>query len=631
MPAQVALRNGVADDTQAINKVYNTAIVEANPDTCIRLYKLLLAFAETRKNDSACNGFSLKLGEYYLKNGDYVQAVAYTKHAFQFNSSLSYLDQANAYVHLGIIYFDAGNYVRASVEMYNALDMLNKDPRADLNLYPVVYRFLGMINMKLHQNDYAIRNLNQSEDSARNNHLWNLIALTQLSKGDYYIDINKTDSARICLNEAIVIADTLGRRDIRADANEDLGRTYLEDGDYTQAVHYLHLAIRCDDSIDLSAAVDAAYFLGEALYHLGKYKEAEAVLIPALRQAAASKLTNNVTIGYSTLALVFKATGQLAKAISYMDTLSILKDSLVSAEKANAINLMEIKYQSAKKDKELAKSQLLIARQNSKIARKNMWMSIVGGGVLLLLLVCISAYLNSLNKQRTLEKENKIGVLKAAIQGEDNERARLARELHDGIGGMLSAAMMRISSMHNNNAANVSTAPEYTEAMTILREIGDEIRKTAHNLMPEVLLKQSLPDAIRAYCNSIPASGLHISFQSFGSFDDLPRDYKLNIYRIIQELIKNVIQHAHARYALVQLLRNEEALIVSVEDNGLGFDEKVKSTGQGLHNTETRVRSIDGHFTLESAPGKGTSVFIEFPFHKTTKRFEHENKNSNRR
>ena len=149
--------------------------------------------------------------------------------------------------------------------------------------------------------------------------------------------------------------------------------------------------------------------------------------------------------------------------------------------------------------------------------------------------------------------------------------------------------------------------------MDILGEMGDEIRKTAHNLMPEVLLKQSLPDAVRAYCNNVRDGALfQLDFQSYGAFDDLTEDFKLNIYRIIQELLKNITQHAQASHVLVELVANENVLTVTVEDDGKGFNTGEIKNGIGLHNLRTRVNSMDGHFTLESEQGKGTSVFIEF-------------------
>jgi signal transduction histidine kinase len=200
------------------------------------------------------------------------------------------------------------------------------------------------------------------------------------------------------------------------------------------------------------------------------------------------------------------------------------------------------------------------------------------------------------------------------VQGEENERIRLARDLHDGIGGMLSATKMRFMALRHDNEGLVSS-PKYLEAMGLLDIMGDEIRKTSHNLMPEVLLKQDLAEALRTYCNTIQTGiDLHIDFQSFGTFETLPNDFKLNIYRIVQELLKNTVQHAKATYAIVQLMRLEAYITVSIEDNGIGFNTDETKDGIGLHNLKTRVLSLEGHYTLKSEPGKGTMVYIEFGF-----------------
>jgi two-component system, NarL family, sensor kinase len=139
--------------------------------------------------------------------------------------------------------------------------------------------------------------------------------------------------------------------------------------------------------------------------------------------------------------------------------------------------------------------------------------------------------------------------------------------------------------------------------------------------MPEVLLKQNLPEAVRSYCNNIQDSNfLQIDYQYYGSFDGLTEHIKLNVYRMIQELLKNIIQHAHATHALVQLQANENmsegipmGLAITVEDNGVGFNVNEPKKGIGLHNLQTRVSSLDGYLTIRSIPKKGTSVFIELP------------------
>ena len=115
-----------------------------------------------------------------------------------------------------------------------------------------------------------------------------------------------------------------------------------------------------------------------------------------------------------------------------------------------------------------------------------------------------------------------------------------------------------------------------------------------------------------------PSGPLQIDFQCYGSFDTITQDFKLNIYRIIQELVKNITQHSRASHALVQMQMHEQLLTITVEDNGIGFDAGTVKNGLGLHNLQTRIRSLDGHYTFESEAGKGTSVYIEFDLRNIT-------------
>ncbi len=590
------------DDSVEISRVYDIAMKQANPDSAIPLFKITLQRATAIHCEYIIQGSLLMMGEKYGNKGDWEQAIAYIKRSRPY--CYSAYELGNYYCHLGWVYFTMGDYVGSSENFYMALGYLKKEAEGGPN-EAASYRFLGMINTRLHQNEKAANYFNLSEAAARRYpNARNYLALTLISKGEFYNILHRPDSAQKCYSEALDIADEIGRKDLNAEANAGMGKAFIESGAYQKAVHHLQLALSVAEIVDRDLAIDISFNLGEALFRLRRYREAEVVLLPALKLSAAKKRKDNAIAGYTTLMEVYKALGLYATALGCMDSITVLKDALVSAENVKAINIMDIKYKTAEKDKK-------IALQDSKIARKNMWILSIASCIIILLLASAWIHVHALNKQKSLEKENKIGILNAAILGGDNERGRIARELHDGIGGMLSAAMMRFSAMPRDNAA-ITATPAYNDAMSILREMGDEIRKTAHNLMPEVLLKQSLPDAVRAYCNSVRKPGvLEMDFQYYGSFCDLSEYYKLNLYRVVQELVKNVVEHAGATAAIVQLMRTDDTLILSVEDNGAGFDAEESKGGQGLHNTQTRIKSLDGKFTLGSVPGKGTSVFIE--------------------
>lgn len=209
--------------------------------------------------------------------------------------------------------------------------------------------------------------------------------------------------------------------------------------------------------------------------------------------------------------------------------------------------------------------------------------------------------------------------LKAIMKGEEQERSRLARELHDGIGGMIAVIKMNVGSAMKEN-------PEASEKVDLpmldklLENTSDEVRKTAANLMPDVLAKYGLEEAATLYCHQINnRSALFIDVQFHGDLSFLDKATELILYRIIQELIQNTIKHARATKAALQVIRHEDTLHLSLEDNGSGFDPSVHSSGFGLGNLRFRVQSLHGKLEIRSSPDQPTTVHIEFNIAKIIK------------
>ena len=613
-------------DTAAINQLLKAAKHTINPDSALIIYdKALKLSTDVNYADGALSALMNK-GIQYEQKEDFIDERNCCIRALSWAPRSSMKDGvAWCYNGIGNTYVNDGDYIEASVYFYKALDEVKKMPGPPTHNTANVYNNLGFVNIRLDQPEQAFAYFKQAENISREWHLDYQLANALTNEGEYYNSINHPDSAIVCFNNVMQIGKRMGRTDLQANAYDDLGAAYIKAGEYQKAIPLLQQSIAIAQNHYPYTAADASFSLGDALSHTGKYKEAEAILEGALKETRTHNLKDDYIDCFPKLIAVYKATGQYKKALDYTDSLTILKDSLLSSEKAKAINQMEIKFKTSEKDKQIVQSQLLIAQQRSNILSKNTWIAAIAGSIILLSIILVSMFLNSRHKQRlqeerikTLQQESTIGILKGVVQGEEKERGRIARELHDGIGGMLSAAMMRMMSIRHEKE-EITSVPAYIEAMDLLQEMGDEIRKTAHNLMPEVLLKQSLPEAIRTYCNFVEkGKTLQVDFQSFGSFDNITQKNKLNIYRIIQEMLKNITEHANARHALLQLQVNEQLLTITVEDDGRGFNTEEIKKGIGLHNLQTRVDSMSGHFTIESGAGKGTSVYIEFDMHKMT-------------
>lgn len=142
-----------------------------------------------------------------------------------------------------------------------------------------------------------------------------------------------------------------------------------------------------------------------------------------------------------------------------------------------------------------------------------------------------------------------------------------------------------------------------------------ELRRIAHNMMPEGLVSYGLDEALKQYCSSINTNGmLSVSYQSVGLDSRMPEAVEITSYRIIQELLNNILKHAAATEAMVQVIRDEGRLNIVVEDNGKGFDLNSldEKKGAGWVNIKARVDYLKGQLELNSEPGKGTQVNIEF-------------------
>lgn len=205
----------------------------------------------------------------------------------------------------------------------------------------------------------------------------------------------------------------------------------------------------------------------------------------------------------------------------------------------------------------------------------------------------------------------------AVLKGEEKERTRLARDLHDGLGGMLSGIKYSFQNMKGNLILTQENAQDFERSMDMLDSSIREMRRVAHNLMPEALVKFGLDTALKDFFKEINRSGiLKVRYQSIGlDTTSLDQTLSITVYRIIQELINNTIKHAGASEAVVQISLSDGQLSITAEDNGKGFDlAKVKGVkGIGWSNIQNRIDFLKGTFDIRSVPGHGCSVQIELP------------------
>lgn len=298
-------------------------------------------------------------------------------------------------------------------------------------------------------------------------------------------------------------------------------------------------------------------------------------------------------------------------------------------ETSEKIADVEAKYQNEKKQSEILQLEKNKKIQSLSIRQKSTLNYVLFASVVALLIVGFLIYRNLLNRQRLakqqeelqeqrireLEKDKQLVAVDSMLKGQEEERSRLAKDLHDGLGGLLSGVKFSLSNMKDNLIVTPDNMAVFERSLDMLDTSIKELRRVAHNMMPEMLIKFGLDEALKEYSNNVTATKLlSVRYQSFGMTERLDSSTEIIIYRIVQELINNIMKHASASEALVQLIREENRLSVLVEDNGKGFDTSIleNSRGAGWTNIKSRVDYLKGRLDVHSDPNKGTSVTIEF-------------------
>jgi signal transduction histidine kinase len=288
--------------------------------------------------------------------------------------------------------------------------------------------------------------------------------------------------------------------------------------------------------------------------------------------------------------------------------------------KTNLIEINRLNVELQTQEKENSNLQL---RQNRN------WLLSALGGVALLLVASYFAYANQRTKNEIQAQEKKVQAMKlekvlkdqeifgidAMLEGQEKERLRMASDLHDNLGGLLAAVKLHLQSLTSKkNFMGSDHALNRTEAL--LEEAYQQVRGMAHAGNAGVNAQEGLLPAIKNFATKVSIlNRLTIDVQEHGMNSRLENSLEISIFRITQELITNVIKHAHANAAVIHLTQYEDTINLMVEDNGVGFDiSQIKpSAGMGLHSIQRKIENLGGRVTIDSIAQKGTTVIIDIP------------------
>lgn len=387
---------------------------------------------------------------------------------------------------------------------------------------------------------------------------------------------------------------------------------YIRTKDYTKALEwnqkgYAMLNPNTHGDYDI-------YILGglaNSYFNLKQYKKADHFFKQVIGNAEDQLTKNELRDLYLIGSNLKEQLGKPAEALMLRKKYQTLSDSMLNANTQNSIQEQEIKYQSSLKEKTLAQQKLKLSNHRYELQKKNKWLIFSISLCALFMTLSLLIYLVYRQRQKASLAEREKQLLQARLTGEEKERSRQARELHDGVGGILSAARMQMSTLKDEIVG--SQIGTYAQTLSLINYASEEVRNISHNLAPEVVLNEGLEMAITRFCKRISQPGLSINCYLIGKIPALKSEYELLIYRIVQEAVNNILKHAKATEAIVQLSINDTILSLTIEDNGIGFDTAIFSkTGMGLMNLQSRTMNLGGTFEISSLPNSGTTIFLEF-------------------
>ncbi len=365
------------------------------------------------------------------------------------------------------------------------------------------------------------------------------------------------------------------------------------------------------------------YMKYEALCSEKKYQEAQQLLLELIDSPSAFVIDKKNW--YKELAETSELLDDIRNANHYYKLYISLNDSLHDSALQKEIGQLEARFHKAENENTI--KQLEVQKERMRLIAENnkLYYGIFGLACLILLVVLVLFWIraNSLKKLAqekaknyqqsllSLGNQKEMEVLQASIVGEEIERKRIARDLHDGIGSLLSSLKMKL--IKNPNSLNALNEQESQQVAILLNRSISELRQISYNLVPETLLKLGLEKALQDLCLLLQTESVPIIFHAQGIRPDIPESTQIVIYRIVQELINNALKHAQCTEIITDCSQSEHLFFITVEDNGKGFDTSgLKDLqGSGLQNLRNRVGLLKGKFQIDSSPGKGTACNIE--------------------
>ena len=568
---------------------------------------------------------------YKLYSADFANASRLAKWATETSHKNKWpSEEAWSNVNWGVITFLSSDYKNVLPHFFRSLNLF--DSLKDKNGLAAVNNEMAVFYHKQKDLERSEDALDDAEENARAAGNLELLGTTLSHRGAWLSMDGKYKEARPFFDEVLrireEIKDSVGLGYIYLDFAE----MALNEGDLATAMKNLDLSTEIRKKIgDRQGVVVNLVNKGETYFGVGMYREALPLFLEGLKEGKKIGYTDLVRHTNGFVAETYLHLNDYKNAYQYQGDGHKLKDSLFNIERTRVIQDLQTQYETEKKNQTI----VLLDKENklktATIERNYFLISGLAVAVCLLVIVFILWRQKNRERQQAILKEQKIRLreaqINAVIESQEQERKRFATDLHDGMGQLISALQLNISSLRQQgnvaNAASITSSFEkrdqlFESSEQLLGEVHDEIRNIAFNLMPPVLVKEGLVPAVNELVRKINKSGrIKAEHSAFGVTGRFQQVMEISLYRVVQELLSNIIKYSQASEVTISFTGYENEMVLTIDDNGDGYDLPVfqeSKEGNGWRNVHSRVNLIKGSIEIDTQKGrKNSTVIITVP------------------
>ncbi|HMP99337.1 MAG TPA: histidine kinase [Cyclobacteriaceae bacterium] len=589
------------------------------PEADYFLRQAIVVSEQSQQNQVVADAYNL-LANVYLKLQQYDSVFHFLNKALaQGDENFLPLIQST----FSKVYEQLGDYPISLQYALNAADNLRQNPDPQFNLQVVyAYTMAGELLEKMGRAESAFDYYLKAYEVGRTAQVNWYIKEPILKMAQYYLQNKELEKARHLYDTILSIDTTSPSHEPTMHAFVGLGKIAMAEQYYKDAVDFYRKAIAYASQKDLLINIENFHAdLGAAFLSAKQYDSAEVYLLKAIDRSLENKNHSNLSKAYMYLSKLKEMQGNYPQAIVTFQLHKNYQDSVLNFENARAVSNLEVLYQTRQKENEILRLKEVEREKDFAIKKRNTYIFIAMAGLLVLMIIIFLLRNNLKHRQhlheqkiKQMEQQQQVVSLQSMINGQEAERTRVAKDLHDGLGGLFSTIKMYFSTLQYEEPA-LADKELFQKTYSSIDNAAEEVRRIAHNMMPEVLVKMGLINALHDLCANISAGKLlHVSMEVHGMHKRLNATTEIMLFRIIQELLNNIIKHAQASEVIIQFIKEDNRLSVIVEDNGRGFnsEEVDKNKHAGIETVQSRVAYLNGKLSIDSQMGVGTTVMMDF-------------------